>query len=498
MNMEKEFVSFFTTKVPKAYDLTTDQQFNGGRDIDLYTFTDTNGETDTYAYVMAGDKGWKIIDVTDPTEPGVVFTASSTCTGSADPACRFVNPAFSYRSVAVHPGRDKKLMAMTENVNYADGNQFGYVRFYDLSSEPGNPPIIGMERLSEAFSGIPGKVALYGDYAVVNNSGTGVQIVNIKTAKKRKTGELKEDGEPYQIGEAITGALDTMAPQADYPNGFGSPNDLAIFNERSAVVTTNPGFLLTVDLNLPTDQDSIDSNAPTMPVIITPFKPTGYSFTRVGVAQGFPYTGADGVERTINLAVTGTMQGKIVTIDLTDPTNPDKLGEVTAPLATTSPAATTAVPSTIRDITVSKDAGLAFVTTYNSIQVYDIKDPTKPRLLNEIKEFSDTSGATGSDGRTIVLPVGDTPAIVEKGGWVYLANMTKGFRALDLDPKILKLSCYDQLFCNAEINEVDPESASLCRAHSGGVISGRSQGDILIYLSIDSVSSYDTFRLCHV
>lgn len=38
-----------------------------------------------------------------------------------------------------------------------------------------------------------------------------------------------------------------------------------------------------------------------------------------------------------------------------------------------------------------------------------------------------------------MIPIGDTPAIVEKGGWVYLANMTKGMRALDLDPVSLIL-----------------------------------------------------------
>ena len=44
-----------------------------------------------------------IIDVTDPTKPEVVFTASSTCQGANRSDCRYIMPEFSFRSVAVHP-----------------------------------------------------------------------------------------------------------------------------------------------------------------------------------------------------------------------------------------------------------------------------------------------------------------------------------------------------------------------------------------------------------
>lgn len=418
-NMENDFISYFTTKVPNAYDLTTDQQFTGGRDIDLYSFVDTANETNTYAYVAAGDKGWKIVDVTDPTQPGVIFPATSD----------YKFPAgINYRSVAVHPDKDKALMGMTENITFADGNQYGYVRFYDLSSEPGNPPVIGREKLAEAYSGIPGRLAMWGDYAVVSTAVAGIQIVNIKQAIENQTNGQHSDG------SSIAGVLDTEG------QGYGSPNDLAIFNERSAVFTTNPGYLLTVDLNLPTDPASIDDNEPFLPVVISAFRPTGTSFTRIGVATGFPYTDANGIEQTINLAVTASAQGKINTIDLTDPTNPNILNPDTVPVATS-----------VRDITVSKDAGLAFVTTYNAIQVYDIKDPTKPRLLNEITQLPDSSGATNPDGTPVMVPIGETPAIIEKGGWVYLANMTKGMRTLDLDPVSISRYCLaeNDKFCNS-------------------------------------------------
>jgi hypothetical protein len=99
------------------------------------------------------------------------------------------------------------------------------------------------------------------------------------------------------------------------------------------------------------------------------------------------------------------------------------------------------------DISVSKDAGLAFVTTYNSIQVFDLKDPSNPRLLNTIAQLPDPSGSVDASGNPVMIPLGETPALVEKGGWVYLANQSKGMRVLDLDPAILEQSCQDQIFC---------------------------------------------------
>lgn len=422
--MAADFVATFRTKDPKAYDLATSQQFSGGRDIDLYTFIDTAGETDTYAYIVAGNNGWRIVDVTDPTESGVVHTASTTC-ASTGPECRHTPKEFNFRSVAVHPDSSRELMAMTENIDFNDGNQYGYIRFYDLSLEPGNPPVIGREKLAEAYSGIPGKVALYSDYAVVNTSGVGVQVVNSKQAIKNQADNKPSDG------SAIAGTLDTIG------QGYGSPNDLAIFNERSAVFTTNPGWLLAVDLNLPIDQVSIDNNDPVLPLVMNAFKPDGYSFTKIGVATGFPYTDGSGMGKSINLAVAAISQGKIITLDLSDMNNPQILGEVST--STTADASGVPIIPAIRDISVSKDAGLAYVTTYNSIQVYDIKNQAKPKLLNEIKALPDPSGATRPDGSPVMIPIGETPAIVEKGGWVYLANMTKGFRVLDLDPVTFKL-----------------------------------------------------------
>jgi len=431
--MEQEYVSYFTTKVPRAYDLSNGDQFSGGRDIDLYSFIDNDGNSKTYSYIMAGDKGWRIVDVTDPTLPSVIHSANTTCDSTVSANCRRTSSEFNFRSVAVHPDQNKALMAMTENIVFADGNQYGYIRIFDLANTPtatppntpGNPRVIGREKLAEAYSGIPGRLALWGDYAVVNTAGAGIQIVNTKQAIKNQSDGKASDG------SSIAGSLDTEG------QGYGSPNDLAIFNERSAVFTTNPGYLLTVDLNLPTDPTSVANNDPFLPVVISAYKPSGISFSRIGIATGYNYTDSNGTEKSINLAVTGSQQGKLYLLDLTDPSNPSILNPDNIPSATS-----------VRDISVSKDAGLVYVTTYNSIQVFDIKDPVKPRLLNEITSLKDPNGATNADGTPVMIPIGETPAIVEKGGWVYLANMTKGVRTLDLDPVVLKLYCEDVEFPN--------------------------------------------------
>lgn len=427
--MAQDFISFFRTKDPGAYDLASDQQFTGGRDIDLYTTTDSDGVTNTYAYIAASDKGWRIVDVTDPTAPVTVFQANSTCpTDNSNPACRYLRNNFDMRSVAVHPDKDKSIMAMTDNFAWGGsiaegGIQYGYVRFYDLTNSPKNPQIVGREVLAEAYSGIPGRLALWGDYAVVNSAVAGVQIVNVKQAiKNQKEGKSSD-------GSSIAGVLDTEG------QGYGSPSDLKIFNERSAVFTTNPGYLLSVDLNIPTDQQNVDDNIPFMPVVLNAFKPDNYRFTRVGAASAFSYVDADGNSKTINLAVTGSAQGMINTIDLTDPTDPRIIGT-----ATDNGVAVSVIAY---DIIVSKDAGLAYVTTSSEIQLYDIKDPTHPRLLNKLPFVINPDGVS--------VGLANSPAIAEIDGWLYLASQAKGMVALDLS---LAPPCIGGPTCNYGVERV--------------------------------------------
>lgn len=436
--MAEDFVSYFRTKDPAAYDLNDDQQFKGGRDVDLYTTTDNNGVTRTFAYVMAGDKGWRVIDVTDPKDMETLYYTGSVCDPSSNTIslapgkttpCLHIGKEFDYRSVAVHPDKDKPLMAITENIVWSDGNQSGYIRFYNLSFSPETPPIVGREILAEAYSGILGRVALWGDYAVVNSAGAGVQIVNTRQAITNQADKKNSDG------SSIAGVLDTEG------QGYGAASDLSIFNGRSAVFTTNPGYLLTVDLNLPTDEKSITDNDFFLPVVINAFRPDGYRFTRVATISGFSYVDADGNEKSINLAVTGSSQGKVNTIDLSDPTTPKILGTATDKDGST-------VTAIARDITISKDSGLAYVTTNNEIQIYDIKDPVHPRLLNKLPSITMPSD-TNPDG--VKIDLANSPAFAEKDGWLYLANQTKGMVALDLS---LTPPCTGGPTCNYGVERV--------------------------------------------
>ena len=50
---------------------------------------------------------------------------------------------WNYRDVDVD--QESSLLAMTEDIRYMDGNQYGYVRFYDLQI-PCLPPSSGREK----------------------------------------------------------------------------------------------------------------------------------------------------------------------------------------------------------------------------------------------------------------------------------------------------------------------------------------------------------------
>lgn len=148
--LNRQYEALFTTKIPQVYDLA-EGRFTGGRGIDLYTDA-SDGKT--YAYVTAGAEGYRIIDVTDPTNPTVVKSFSMSNTG--------VN--WNYRGVDVDQG--SSMLAMTEDIRYADSNQYGYVRFYDLTNDPqatppsgpASPRIAGREKLAEAYTGVPMRI----------------------------------------------------------------------------------------------------------------------------------------------------------------------------------------------------------------------------------------------------------------------------------------------------------------------------------------------------
>jgi hypothetical protein len=389
------YSSFFTTKIPKGYDLTTDQQFSGGRDIALYTFDAEDGESTTYAYVLAGDQGWRIVDVTDPTSPSVIHSAIANCNALTQHDCRVAPAEFNFRSVAIDSV--SKVMAITENITFSDGNQYGYVRFYDLSESPGFPPIVGKEKLAEAYSGIPGRVSLYGGNAYVATTNVGVQVIGIEQAKANN-GQSSD-------GSSIIGVYDSLS------EGFGQPSDIITYGAAKALLTTNSGNLLMLDISLP------------MPQFMASFPTTQHHIFRAGVAADYPWLDQYGNQQMDDIAVVGTIEGKVLTINLTDPYNPQYM-------ATAKDKDGSELKTTVREISVSKESGLAFVTTVNSVQVIDFKEPSNPRLLIEIVSLPDSNGT--------IVPLGLIPAIVERGGWVYLASQSQGVKVVDLDPHHLK------------------------------------------------------------
>jgi hypothetical protein len=377
LQLDKEYHSTFTTMGPHAFDMAQADQFTGGRDIDLYTHPNGN----SYAYIATGVNGWRVADVTDPTTPFVVYSKNYTTS----------SVSWEYRGVAVHPNQGEGLMAMTENIVWNDGNQFGYIRFYDILSDPTNPVIVGREKINEAYSGIPGRVAMQGDYAYVASAASALQVVSISAAK-----ENVSSGKPSD-GSAIVGAFDS------YGQGYGSPNDIVIYGQGKALLTTNSKNLLMLDINSP------------VPSLVSLIPPSQLGSLRVAASADFSYLDDDDNTQTMDVALSGG-NGKLTTLDLTDPYNPHVL-------TTVKDDNLNDVPSIPYDISINKDQGLAYVTTMNAIQVIDIRNPYAPKLLKEITQLPN------ADGNTVYT--GNTPALIEKNGLVYLASQAQGLKIVD-------------------------------------------------------------------
>ena len=409
--LNRQYVASFTTKVPQVYDLTG-SQFTDGRGIDLYTVSGN-----TYAYITAGDKGWYTVDVTDPTRPEVKKSYGTA--------------GFSYRGVDVATDGDDPTLAITEDIRYADGSQYGYIRFYSLTTggtatlpPAAAPKQVGREKLSEQFTGIPGRVSMLNNFAYVATVGAGLQVVDIKAAKEfMLTGKSAD-------GSTIVGGFDTVG------QGYKQPTDIVTYKNGRAALSTTSGHLLLLDINIPE-----------IPQLMKAFKPTpdannfNYdSAWRVAVASDYAYTpsplagegGGEGM-KVIDLAVTSSMAGRIHTVDITDPYTPKVLG-------VTRDGTGSEVIATVSDITISKASGLVYATAGMSVYVIDVKDPNNPRVLNVIDQTP-----TSPENATL-MPLGASTALVEKDGWVYLANQNKGLRVLDLDPVFLIQYCDDSEF----------------------------------------------------
>jgi hypothetical protein len=390
--LDKEYRAAFKTKVPQVYDLA-EGQFGGGRDIDIYTDM-KNGKT--YAYVTAGYNGYRVVDITDPTMPRMVG-------GTPDSG-----PALNtqYRGVSVD--QEAGILGITEFISVGASQRLGFVRFYDLSANPAEPVMSGREKLGQDFSGIPGAIDIADGYAFVATVGAGLQVVDIAKASEM-------DG-PTD-GSSIVGVFDTIG------QNYGHPNDVHVYKGGRAVVTTNPGDLLVLNVGMPQ-----------YPSLLKAYKPEGAAVTRAGVEAGYSYTDNDGLPNLIDLALIGTRDARLHTLDLTDPYSPRIMGTLVDENGAE-------VMSYVQDVTINRDAKLAFVTSFSSIQIVDISDPYHPLLLHTLTNLPDDNGN--------LLPIGTTPAIVEKDGWVYMASDADGMRVLDLDPVYLKFYCGNEEFDEA-------------------------------------------------
>ena len=402
--------SAFLTKDPEVYEV--DQPFKNGKDIALYTHPNTG---QTYAYITADAEGWYVVNVTDPTNPLVTHKENWNTGGGL---------LFKYRGVAVD--QEKGILGITEWIQGSSelGIQFGYVRFYSLLENPQKPvPIIGQERIAEAYSGVPDRVVISGNHAYVNTLMVGLQVIDIDIATA-----------PHKTGESLVGLLPTVdLEQCPQPNGgskCGNPSDLALYKGNRLLIPTFTGYLLTVDVN-----------EPTMPAVMSAFKPDNFGAWRVAVAEAYPYVLA-GETKVMDLAVvsSGLAQSRIYTVDVTDPSSPERIG-------TLKDRNGAEVQIVATELTVSKGAGLAYATAGDSIYVIDIKDPHNPLLLNKI-----TNAPDGDSGTTV--PLEYSSGLVEKDGWVYLANSSKGMRVLDLDPKELGIQP-DEEYSEVRIPETD-------------------------------------------
>ncbi len=398
MALDHDYYAEFTTKAPQAFDITQlpgdTPPFTGSRDIALYTTTVNDSATGTeeertYAYVLTSANGWRVVDVTDPTNARVVYS----------------NPwgqnQVGLRNVAVD--EDLKIMAMTELIRQTEFT--GMIRFYDLASNPEAPPIVGHEWLAEGSSGVPGRIAMSGGYAYIATGMVGIQVVDINATRSLAS-------RPH--GDAIVGGLPTV------DLGYGSPLDIVIHRAGKGLLTTTTGYLLTLDIN------------PTQPQILKPYKPAGFSAWRVAAASDFEYIDDQGNTQTMDLAIVNGFEGKISTVDITDPYNPQHY-------TVKNDAGVDRTDFYVTDIVISKKTRLAYAAAGASVLIFDLSNPRIPRLLGTI-----TSAPTG--GGTGDTLLGYSMALIEKDGWVYLANSDRGMRLLNLtalqievDPKYIML-----------------------------------------------------------
>jgi len=221
-------------------------------------------------------------------------------------------------------------------------------------------------------------------------------------------------------GASIVGTLDTPG------QGYGNPADVVIINGDRMLVTTTTGRLLIADINVPLLPQVIS---------VTGSATEAYSAFRVDAATEFSFydsrLGSDQGKSIIDIAVTSSFTGKINTVDISDPYDPQVLGT-----ALNYDGAELDILA--RDIMVSKEAGLAYIAASNAVYIIDIKDPLNPRLV-----FKTLQVATNADDlSSLVFATG----IIEKDGALYVADSQTGLKILNTELKLLKHLCEDLEF----------------------------------------------------
>ncbi|MDH3976772.1 MAG: Ig-like domain-containing protein, partial [Deltaproteobacteria bacterium] len=390
MAMAEPWISTFTTKKPRLYDLEG-EIFSGGRHIAIHEVG-----IKTYAYIAAGNEGWHVVDVSNPMKPVIKYS--------------FTPPQFDFRGIAVDPERG--ILAITDYVRIYGGSNYGYVRFYDITIDPEKPAKIGQERLAEAWSGLPGKVALRNGYAYVSTNGMGLHTVDINSARSYS---------PDMPGQSITSLLNTQS------EGFGQPSDITVYSKTKAFLTTFGGYPVVLDISMP--------SFPVIAGYVTP-EAGVYDAFRGTAVEGFEFTNDEGMNQVIDLAVTSSRTGGIHTVDLSSPTAPVVMAEV----RDKNNALLKVIAS---DIEISREAGLVYIASGGAIYVIDIKNPYHPLMLNVIENALLGDALNKGD-------VGDIKGIVVKDGWLYMASKDTGLRVLDIDPVFLTHFCNENEFfaCN--------------------------------------------------
>ncbi len=117
------------------------------------------------------------------------------------------------------------------------------------------------------------------------------------------------------------------------------------------------------------------------------------------------------------------------------------------------------------EVAIDKQSQLAYITSSTSLYVIDIKNPYKPVLLNNIGNetynFVNSSGASGSS----TVDLGNVRALVEKDGWVYVANQQTGIEDLNISgmiPRIVDING-DDIELMVYSDGTDPSSDGFIR-----------------------------------